>query len=211
MICVCIAEKSAESIVAALDRLDFAEVRLDAIEEPAQVVRNLFSHPSAKVATMGAWSESNDRSELLEAAIEGGAEFADIDLATSPQVLARSISIAKQHRCQVIVSHHDFERTPDATTLDAIVNRCFDAGANIAKIACLVHGSDDCERLLALLVRHSNVLPVTMGDQGKAARLLALMRGVPFMYASYAPGKETAPGQIDHVTMRRLLHGLQRG
>jgi 3-dehydroquinate dehydratase-1 len=105
----------------------------------------------------------------------------------------------------VIVSHHDYERTPERPALEACVSACFEAGADIAKIACMIRSDRESARLLALLDTDREIVVVGMGERGKLTRILAPLLGSPFTYASLSQGKETADGQIDRKTLRELL------
>jgi len=44
-----------------------------------------------------------------------------------------------------------------------------------------------------------------MGRKGRLTRILAPLLGCPFTYASIDGGKETAEGQIDAASLRRIL------
>ena len=100
------------------------------------------------------------------------------------------------------MSHHDYERTPERPALEACVSACFEAGADIAKIACTVRSDRENARLLALLDTDREIVVVGMGEKGKLTRILAPLLGSPFTYASLSQGKETADGQIDKETLR---------
>jgi len=68
----------------------------------------------------------------------------------------RTVVIEKANAtdCHVIVSCHDYNGTPSKEALEAIVDRCFDARAHIATIACAVSGPEEGARLLGLLDDH---------------------------------------------------------
>ncbi len=51
---------------------------------------------------------------------------------------------------RVILSHHDYEGTPDDETLTALAEEMFRAGADIAKIATTATRIEDAARMLAL-------------------------------------------------------------
>ena len=85
-----------------------------------------------------------------------------------------------------------------------IINRCFNSGADIAKIVCKVNSSKDNARLLGLLDSEKKLAVIGMGEKGKITRCLSpLLRGV-FTFASISKGKETAQGQIAFSEMNEI-------
>ena len=51
---------------------------------------------------------------------------------------------------KVILSHHDFDETPDDDILQALTQQMFESGADIAKIATTARRVEDSARMLAL-------------------------------------------------------------
>lgn len=208
-ICVSLAERTADECVAALKCVDFAEVRLDSMSVTADDVAHIFSSHSALIATCRPGGRTDaERKELLIAAIEAGAKFVDVELESDEQYRNAIVTLARARGCRVIVSFHDYEKTPERQALERLVSSCFQSGADIAKIACVVQSQRDAARLLSLLDTARHVVVAGMGKHGRAMRLIAPLLGSPFTYASFAPGKETADGQIDRETLEELLQVL---
>jgi 3-dehydroquinate dehydratase len=44
-----------------------------------------------------------------------------------------------------------------------------------------------------------------MGEKGKLSRVTALLLGSPLTYASLKEGRETAEGQIDYKSLKKIL------
>ena len=87
------------------------------------------------------------------AAIAGGyASWVDIENDASI-VDALAAAIAARAGAQLIVSHHDFARTPPLDALLAVVDRCHAIPGAVAKIATAVQTDDDRRTLLELLAR----------------------------------------------------------
>jgi 3-dehydroquinate dehydratase I len=211
MICVSLAEESLVGCLTALQEVDFAEIRLDRMHLSADDVGTLFSSHRQLIATCrpGRFPE-RDRKALLLAAIDAGAAYVDVEVESEDAYREEIIAKAKSQGCGVIVSFHDFERTPDRRKLLAILSRCFHAGADIAKIACTARWDEDNARLLGLLDRKEKVVVVAMGERGRTTRIVAPLLGSPFTFASLRPGKETAEGQIDKEGLEELI-GMLRG
>ena len=60
-----------------------------------------------------------------------------------------------QPGCKVILSHHNYESTPDDEELEDIIGSMFAAGADIAKVAAMARDITDAFRMLALNKRAS--------------------------------------------------------
>jgi 3-dehydroquinate dehydratase-1 len=206
MICVSLAEPSVAACLAALKGLDFAEIRMDMMKLTLEEIPRLFSGNRALIATCRPGGRSDEeRKRLLMRAIASGATFVDVEIESETTYREEIVATARLCGCRVIVSHHDYERTPERPALEACVSACFEAGADIAKIACMVRSDRENARLLALLDTDREVVVVGMGERGKITRILAPLLGSPFTYASLSQGKETADGQIDRETLEKLL------
>ncbi|MBA4417832.1 MAG: hypothetical protein C0392_07970 [Syntrophus sp. (in: bacteria)] len=211
MICVSIGESSIEGCLEALKGLSFAEIRMDRIDHCTEEdARRIFSTGGTLIATCrpGALTEKG-RAELLVAAIEGGASYVDIELDSGEVFKHEIIEKARSRGCRIIVSFHDYDKTPKREELLGTIAACFDTGADVAKIACRVHSEKDNARLLGLLDSDQDILVIGMGEKGRVTRIMAPILGSPFTYATLAYGKETAEGQIEEKTLRRYLDSLR--
>jgi 3-dehydroquinate dehydratase type I len=210
VICVSIGEATLDECLSALKDIDFAEVRIDKMAVDSEQVRAIFSRPLRLIATCRPGPiDDQKRKELLSAAIFAGASFVDIETEAGDELRTEIMALARRHNCQVIVSYHNFAETPDAAELERIVGDSFGKGADIVKIACRIRSLADNARLLGLLDRPRPLIVLGLGPLGKISRIVAPFLGSPFTYASLAPGKETAEGQIDHQTLRKILRSLK--
>jgi 3-dehydroquinate dehydratase-1 len=209
MICVSLAEETVAGCIEALEQLDCAEIRIDRMRLTVDDVPTLFSLPKVLIATCrpGPYLD-NYRKDFLLKAIESGAAFVDVEVESEVDYREEIIAKARSCGCGVIVSFHDHARTPVRHELEGIVDACFRVGADIAKIACMVHSARDNARLLGLLDSHRKIAIVGMGDKGRITRIAAPLLGSPFTFASLSKGKETAAGQIDKETLEGLLRNL---
>ncbi len=110
----------------------------------------------------------------------------------------------------VIVSEHDFQKTPDDATLHQIVDQAVEQGADIVKIAVTARSRDDVTRLLRFTQdTETPIVTMAMGEQGAISRVTAPLFGSLLTY-SFAV-ESVAPGQIplDEVAafMRRFYPG----
>jgi 3-dehydroquinate dehydratase-1 len=112
---------------------------------------------------------------------------------------------------QLVVSHHDFSRTPPPEALLALVDACHRAAPGaVAKIATRVRSEDDRRALLALVERRPDrtaVIGMSADDEGLRVALAAAGSLLAYGYL----GAPTAPGQwTSEALHRRLLAASPR-
>ncbi len=206
MICVSLKENNTDLCLKALQKLSFAEIRLDQISLYSKDVYKIFSSHPKLIATCrpGRYSEPK-RKKLLIEAIEAGAAFVDMEIKTEESLLKEVIKKASQHNCKLILSFHDFSGTPPLNRLKQLINISFSKGAHIAKIACYVRTKQENSQLLGLLQDKRPVIVIGMGKIGRITRIASLFCGSPFSYASLEKGRETADGQLDKDTLENIF------
>lgn len=213
MICVSISEPSAGRILAALEGVDFAEVRIDGMKSPSEAdMKAIFGCKAKLIATCrpGVLDEEK-RKRLLLAAISSGAAYVDIEVEGRDPYKKGLVEAARKSGCSVIVSYHNNSKTPHSAELSQVVEWCFDSGADIAKIACKANSLQDNARLLGLLDSERKIIVIGMGGRGRITRIAAPLLGSPFTFASSGKGKETAEGQIDAKELGRLAREMGDG
>src|SRR5260370_37923737 len=110
--------------------------------------------------------------------------------------------------CRILLSIHDFERTPNLPRNIVVARHGL---VDAVKIAAHAKTIADSVRLLKVARRSRNFVAVPMGDVGLPARLLALREGSELAYAPVA--EATAPGQVslEEVLQLYRAHLLTRG
>lgn len=209
MICVSIAENGFRNCLKALRGVHFAEIRMDKTSLTQKEIEKIFSLQKKLIATCRPPIDEKTRVHLLEKAIDFGASFVDIELNSSKKFKQKILKKAKTKRCKVIVSFHDFKKTPSRKTLLQTIKRCFNSGADIAKIACKVNSPKDNARLLGLLESEKKLVVVGLGKKGKITRIVSPLAGGEFSFASLSKGKETADGQIAFLEMKKIQEALK--
>ena len=179
-------------------------------------ITKIFSQPLRLIATFrpeaSAAHDADARKQFLLAAIDAGASYVDIEVESDEAYRREIIERARLKDCKVIISFHDFHKTPEAEELTGIVSRCFSEGADIAKIACKVNFARDNIRLLNILDRddfQSRTIVVGLGTQGRITRVAAPLLGSPFTFAPLSDEKKTAEGQIEKDTLEFILKVLK--
>jgi 3-dehydroquinate dehydratase-1 len=210
MICVSLKEKNSETCIRLIRKIDFAEIRLDKMDVGLEDVRDIFSsHPNLIATFRPTLRGEKDRESLLLEAIEAGAAFVDIEIESKETFKNALIKKALECGCKVIVSYHNFKMTPVREELEHLIDWCFDSGADLAKLACMVQSNTDNVRLLGLLSDTKPKVVIGMGQLGKITRIVGPLLGSQFTYASLDEKKETAEGQINHILLRKILKSLK--
>jgi 3-dehydroquinate dehydratase-1 len=217
-IAVPFSDRAGRGEVQALRRrgLDVAELRVDrfADAEPARVLAQLDKFAGLPtIATIrtraegGGWTRGEAERLALFRALAPRVGALDVELAAG-EIRAEVIAAAHHASGLAIVSHHDFEATPEPDALADVVGRGLEAGADVVKIATAVRGPADVRALASAALAHggANLILIGMGEGGVATRLLFAAFGSLLTYAS--AGEATAPGQLPFDEMLALLRRL---
>ena len=208
-ICVSIGNLSYNEIIEQLKKIGLAEIRLDLLSLTEQEVKSIFElHNNLIVTCRSTKMDDKQRAELLSNALHWGAAYVDVELESGSQFREPIIELAHELNRKVIVSHHDFEKTPNKKELEKIVKLAFKAGGDLVKIACKVNSSEDSARILGLYAEFNNLIAIGLGSGGIITRVTAPLMGAPFTFASL-PGKETAPGQLDMEQLGTIVNLLE--
>jgi len=173
------------------------ELRLDLIrEEPAKIFPKLPKTIGTIVTCRPGIYVESERLELLRQGMRLGAKYVDIEIETSAATMEALNSAARKEGVSLIVSYHDFERTPDREDLESVMIACYEKGGEIAKIATQVNAPDDIRNLLSLYDLPGKKLILGMGPLGRITRVMGPYLGAEFTFASATEGGGTAPGQL---------------
>ncbi|MBA2852400.1 3-dehydroquinate dehydratase-1 [Methanococcus maripaludis] len=157
----------------------------------------------------GAWKKSNDeRIELLKHAIKNNVKFVDIELKEEKNLELVKYRNETESKTKIIVSYHDFEKTPEIDELIDVVEKELKIG-DIAKFATFAHSKEDTLKILNLMNKYSGkIIAIGMGESGKLTRVLGLNFGSILTFASME-GKASAPGQVDVKKLKEILELLK--
>ncbi len=180
---------------------DLVEMRLDYIGRHIDLSRLLADRRCPIVITCrrredgGRWEKTEDeRLMILRSAIASGVDFVDLE-----EDIAESVP--RYGSTKRIISHHNFERTPE--DLEEVHARLAALDADVVKIATLANSFTDCIRMMRLAeTADVPTIGICMGDIGVVTRILALRFGAPFTYTTLSSDRKIAPGQIPFETMR---------
>ncbi|MGB2937274.1 MAG: type I 3-dehydroquinate dehydratase, partial [Phycisphaerae bacterium] len=171
-----------------------AEIRLDAMCE-FDLARLLADSPCPVIVTYRPRREGGlydgpegKRLETLRQAARLGARYIDVE-----HDALRSLGDVPPDR--LIVSYHNFERTPE--DLAAIHARLARMGAAVVKVAVTANHILDTVPVLRLLKEATvPTIALSMGERGILTRILAPKFGGFLTYAADNGGREAGPGQV---------------
>ena len=191
------------------------ELRLDYLQDFAQFESQLHQmlmrlHSPQTIATCRMAAAGGkfqgtlaDQAAVLAAAARAGCQWVDIEIESvqkSGAALLKNFGPAK-----IIVSHHDFHKTPAMATIYRRMARLPVQVVKIATTARYLKDNLQHRRLLKAHGRHSTKLvALAMGPSGIPSRLLSLLWGSAFTYASPLNHAPAAAGQIPAEVMRSV-------
>ncbi len=188
--------------------IDLFEVRLDLIGSDWPEVVSHLNKPwiaTNRMPEEGGKARENE-SERIENLLKGvslGASIVDLELRT--ENLKTLVPLIKK-RARCLLSYHDLKGTPPLNQLKETVQREISLGADICKVVTTARDVEDNITALQLIREFPGVRMVSlaMGELGLMSRILSPIVGGDFTYASLAPGKESAPGQMTVLELRRI-------
>ena len=147
------------------------------------------------------------RRTLITAAIASGEiDLVDIELCNEEAFITVVRKSCRSHNCKLILSHHNFQETPEEAFIVGKLLEAQAAGADIAKLAVMPKNYADVLILLAATNRaRSGVVTVplvtmSMGLEGRISRMAGSLFGSDITFAS--GGRASAPGQMQIDDLR---------
>lgn len=150
------------------------------------------------------------KAELLAQAARAGADYIDIPFAPHIATYSRSnkkFVQLKSSLCRLIISHHDFKKTPSSSALLALALRMAKSGADIVKIATRANSFSDTFRIILLAqelkARGIPHILIAMGSKGRLSRIITPHLGGTIMYAPIKKAEATALGKLTTRELRK--------
>ena len=206
--CVTLAESNPAKLRSrlriALKRSDYAELRFDFMDPiKIPVVLNLVKKDLKRcICTLRPKSEGGkfsanekNRISILKLIAEYEPYLLDVEFNT----IRKNKDIRqylKRTKTNLLVSWHDFKKTPDENLLKKKLKLMSKFSNNI-KIVTTAKTIGDAMKVLLLyrnLPKNHSLIAFAMGDSGRMSRILCTQFGSPYTYVSL--GKPVAPGQF---------------
>jgi len=151
------------------------------------------------------------RLRVLQEAMDLGADYIDVELATERSSLQGLIR--NKGGTQVILSFHDFRRTPSLKELQKLFDQMVRLGADVIKIVSFASSWEDNLSVLSLIpfakARKQEIVAFCMGEKGKLSRIFSPFLGAAWTYASLNKVKASAPGQMTVKEMKEIWETLK--
>ncbi len=221
MICVAISANNAESAIEkANDAINkgasLIEVRIDHFENPndADVTSLVKNIPSKVVLTARKPGEGGkypfietDRIKLIQKCITANPHAIDLEFSIEAEVLTSLIKLTQQQDVRVILSFHDFKKTPEVKEMSEIILDAVSKKVEYVKIIGTANCVEDNLKMLALpqiaQMNDIKIVCFSMGRKGTLSRILSPIFGAAFTFASL--DEPTAAGQIQIEEMKNYL------
>ena len=234
LIAVPVMEKKEEDIIEAFRRLiemevDIIEWRADCfldIADEKKVERILSNAPSNLLFTIrteaegGYFSGSDDDyfSLIRLASRTKRPKIIDIELqkALKEPDLSALFQDIHENSTRVLVSYHDFTRTPSFEEMEDILYSMKNCGADIAKLAVTAQNEEEALRLLSLSESFTRQNPdtdtvtISMGPFGILSRTGCFLTRSYITFAAEDREKASAPGQLTYDEMKTVLSIFER-
>ena len=215
--CVSITEetpnKIKQTLKIALKKSDFVEVRFDflKIEQIPETLELIKKDLSRVVCTLRPKTEGGkfsgnekERIAILKLIAEYNPFLLDVEFNTLKKN-SQLIKYLKSTKTKLLVSWHDFKRTPKTVELKKKISQMSKFSSNV-KIVSTANSTDDAIRMLELYSKKqkNSLISFAMGDIGKISRVLCLYLGSPYTYVSL--GKAVAPGQFSLDEIKKIIN-----
>ena len=142
--------------------------------------------------------EERKRLGVLQEAIDLGADYVDVELGTERSLLQGLIR--NKRGTQVILSFHNFRKTPSLKELQRLFSQMIRLGADVVKIVPFARVWEDNLNILSLIpfakARRQKIVAFCMGEKGKISRIFSPFLGAAWTYASLKQSRTSAPGQL---------------
>ena len=215
--CVSIAEKTPTKIKQvlkiALKKSDYVEVRFDflKIEQIPETLKTIKNDLNKIVCTLrpkieGGKFPGNEKERI--AILKLIAEYSPFLLDVEYNTLKKNTSLIKylkSTKTKLLVSWHDFKKTPSNAELKKKLSQMSKFSSNV-KIVTTAKSTNDSTRMLELYNKKgkNNLISFAMGDHGRISRILCLYLGSPYTYVSL--GKPIAPGQFSVEEIKKITN-----
>lgn len=139
-------------------------------------------------------------------------EAIDVELFNNEKDIRELVEVLHANEVKVIISHHDFSKTPSKDEIIACLCKAVELGGDIPKIAVMPTSVADVITLLdatrVMKEEYANgpIITISMSGKGVISRLAGELFGSDLTFGSDT--KASAPGQISVVDLRKTIQLL---
>jgi 3-dehydroquinate dehydratase-1 len=201
-----------ESVRHALSSVGWVELRIDMFPEKRRTVLRFPRRTGLRVIGTVRWKKESgngkpgmsekERLELYKNIMDC-VDYVDVEIKS--RIALQVVEYAREKGKKVILSYHDFNRTPSFSVLEKIYEEGREFKPDIVKIAAKACSRNELFTLLSFTYKYSGRFPLVVTPMGVSAveRLMPIYMGSLFTYVSLH--KPTAPGQPSLDFIKKFL------
>lgn len=191
-------------------------------EETAKTARELRNYAEEMPILFTFRTEGSDRTILLDDYValnmrivrEHVVDLIDIELFMGDDVCRGLCEYAHENGCYVVISSHDFEKTPNDQEIVERLCKMRELGADVPKIAVMPNNAEDVLTLLTATNQYANVhadgplITMSMKWLGGISRVSGEIFGSALTFGSTL--RASAPGQLGVEDLKYVLNVLHK-
>lgn len=141
-------------------------------------------------------------------------DIIDVELFTEKSMLLQLVEIAHSKNIKVIMSKHDFSKTPEKEHIISTLVSMQKFGADITKIAVMPQSTEDVLTLLNatndMMIKFADrpFITIAMNGQGVISRITGEIFGSSVTFASLI--ESSAPGQLKITELKNILNSIHK-
>ncbi|EXF16804.1 3-dehydroquinate dehydratase [Acinetobacter baumannii] len=139
-------------------------------------------------------------------------DWLDVEMFRDQKVVSEIVQKAHQKKVLVVMSNHDFQKTPSQDEIEKRLLKQDQMGADVLKIAVMPKSKQDVFTLMNATLKVSQQTPkplltMSMGQLGTISRVATANMGGSYSFGMI--GQASAPGQIDVTKLKQILQTVQ--
>ncbi len=139
-------------------------------------------------------------------------DWLDVEMFRDQKVVSEIVQKAHQKKVLIVMSNHDFQKTPSQDEIEKRLLKQDQMGADILKIAVKPKSKQDVFTLMNATLKVSQqttkpLLTMSMGQLGTISRVATANMGGSYSFGMI--GEASAPGQIDVTKLKQILQTVQ--
>lgn len=139
-------------------------------------------------------------------------DMLDVEMFRDQQIVNDTVKMAHAKKVLIVMSNHDFQKTPPESEIIKRLLKQDELGADILKIAVMPQNKQDVFTLMNATLKVSQqskkpLLTMSMGKLGTISRIATANMGGSFSFGMI--GEASAPGQIDVTQLKQFLKTVQ--
>ena len=139
-------------------------------------------------------------------------DWLDVEMFRDQKVVSEIVQKAHQKKVLIVMSNHDFQKTPSQDEIEKRLLKQDQMGADILKIAVMPKSKQDVFTLMNATLKVSQqttkpLLTMSMGQLGTISRVATANMGGSYSFGMI--GQASAPGQIDVTKLKQILKTVQ--